>query len=75
MEFQASQIIGKGVQNRQGEFLGIVRDLMVGPQNGGTSFALVSPGGVLGIPAKLVAVPFSEMTAFYQEIRVVTDVD
>jgi sporulation protein YlmC with PRC-barrel domain len=61
MKFQASEIIGKGVQNDQGEYLGVIRDLMIDPQNGGISFALLSPGGVLGIPMRFVPVPFGAM--------------
>ena len=62
MKFKASEIIGKGVQNGQGEYLGVIRDLMIDPQNGGISFALLSPGGVLGIPMRFVPVPFSAVT-------------
>ncbi len=58
MKFPASEIIGKGVQNEEGEYLGVIRDLMIDPQNGGISFALLSPGGVLGIPMRFVPVPF-----------------
>jgi sporulation protein YlmC with PRC-barrel domain len=62
MKFQASKIIGKGVQNDQGEYLGVIRDLMIDQQNGGISFALLSPGGVLGIPMRFVPVPFGAVT-------------
>ena len=61
-EFQASGIIGKGVQNLEGQYLGVVRDLMIDPQDGGVAFAILSHGGVLGIPMKFVAVPFSAFT-------------
>jgi sporulation protein YlmC with PRC-barrel domain len=62
LKIPASEIIGKGVQNQQGEYLGIVRDLIIDKQNGGISFALLSPGGVLGIPMRYVPVPFGAMT-------------
>jgi len=61
-EFPASKAIGKAVQNGRGEYLGVIRDLMVDPQNGGAAFVLLSPGGVLGIPSKLVPVPFGAVT-------------
>jgi sporulation protein YlmC with PRC-barrel domain len=62
LKVPASGIIGKGVQNDQGEYLGVIRDLMIDRQNGGISFALLSPGGVLGIPLRFVPVPFGAMT-------------
>jgi uncharacterized protein YrrD len=57
--FRASKVIGTAVQNYQEEYLGVIRDVMVDPQNGGTTFAILSRGGVLGIPMKFAAVPFS----------------
>ena len=62
MKFPASEIFGKGVQNDEGEYLGVIRDLMIDPQNGGISFVLLSPGGVMGIPMRFVPVPFGAMT-------------
>ncbi len=62
LEFQASDIVGKGVQNPEGQYLGVVRDLMIDPQGGGVAFAILSHGGVLGIPTKFVAAPFSAFT-------------
>ena len=62
MEFRASVIIGKGVQNNHGEYLGVIRDLMIDSRDGGIALAILSRGGVLGIPMKFVAVPFSAMT-------------
>ena len=58
-EFRASKVLGTAVQNYQEEYLGVIRDVMIDPQNGGTALAILSRGGVLGIPMKFVAVPFS----------------
>jgi len=60
-EFRASQTIGGFVMNKEGNFLGIIRDLMIDPQNGGVAFAVLSQGGSIGIPMKFVAVPFSAL--------------
>jgi sporulation protein YlmC with PRC-barrel domain len=61
-EYRASTIIGTWVRNYQGEYLGAIRDLMIDPQNGGIAFAIISKGGVLGIPRNFVAVPFGAFT-------------
>ncbi len=62
LQFQVSGIIGKGVQNLEGQYLGVVRDLMIDPRDGGVALAILSHGGVLGIPTKFVAAPFSAFT-------------
>ena len=59
---RASRIIGADVRNNEGDFLGRITDLMVDPQNGRIAFAVLSHGGVLGIPMRFVAVPFSALT-------------
>jgi sporulation protein YlmC with PRC-barrel domain len=61
-EYQASTIINSFVKNQKGEYLGRVMDLMIDPQNREISFAVLSAGGVLGVPTKYVAVPFNAFT-------------
>lgn len=61
-EIRASKTIGSFVQNKDGKYLGIIRDLMIDPKNGGVAFAVLSQGGTIGIPQKFVAVPFSALT-------------
>jgi sporulation protein YlmC with PRC-barrel domain len=61
-EYQASGVIGTIVKNKGGDYLGRITDLMIDPQNGGIPFAVLSRGGVLGIPMRFVAVPFSALT-------------
>ena len=66
-EYQARRIIRTYVQNKRGAlFGGKITDLMIDPQDGGIAFAVISRGGVLGIPMRFVAVPFSALT-FSQE--------
>jgi sporulation protein YlmC with PRC-barrel domain len=61
-EYQASTIINSFVKNQKGEYLGRIMDLMIDPQNREISFAVLSAGGVLGVPMKYVAVPFNAFT-------------
>lgn len=62
MEYRASAIIGTHVQNSKGDYLGRITDLMVDPHDGRIAFAVLSHGGILGIPTRFVAVPFSALT-------------
>lgn len=58
---RASEIIGKNIENRQGESLGEIQDLVVDPSTGRVSYAVLSYGGVLGVGDKLTAVPFQAL--------------
>ncbi len=69
LESQASSILGKLVENKQGQALGRIGDLIISPQDGGISFAVVTHGGIMGIPMSFVAVPF-ESLAFSPEKNV-----
>ncbi len=60
-EYQAKSMIGKPVENKQGDYLGSITDLMISLQNDGITFAVVSHGGVLGIPMRFVAVPLQSL--------------
>ena len=60
-EYRASAIIGTHVQNKKGDYLGRITDLMIDPHAGRIAFAVLSHGGVLGIPTRFVAVPFSAL--------------
>jgi sporulation protein YlmC with PRC-barrel domain len=62
-QYRASTIIGRWVKNKEGEYLGRITDLMIDPQNGGKAFAVLSRGGVLGIPLRFVAVPFQALAS------------
>jgi len=60
-EYRASAMIGTYVQNNKGDYLGKITDLMVDPHDGRIAFVVLSHGGVLGIPTRFVAVPFSAL--------------
>ena len=61
-EVYASKIIGASVKNTQGENLGKIDELVIDPHDARIKTAVVSVGGVLGIGAKSVAVPWDKVT-------------
>ncbi len=74
LEFQARRVINTNVQNNQGENLGRITDLLIAPENGRIAFALLSRGGVLGIPMWFAAVPFSALTFSRERDAYILDV-
>jgi sporulation protein YlmC with PRC-barrel domain len=61
-EVYASKIIGASVKNTQGENLGKIDELVIDPHDARITAAVVSVGGVLGIGAKSVAIPWDKVT-------------
>jgi sporulation protein YlmC with PRC-barrel domain len=61
-EVYASKIIGASVKNAQGESLGKIDELVIDPADAKIKAAVVSVGGVLGIGAKSVAIPWDKVT-------------
>lgn len=59
-DWRTSQVVGATVFNEHGDNIGTVDDLLMG-NNGQVSDAVLSVGGFLGIGAKLVSVPFSQL--------------
>jgi len=57
---RASKIVGSSVVNENDQTIGKIDDLIVGNADRG-AYAVISVGGFLGIDAKLVAVPFSQL--------------
>jgi sporulation protein YlmC with PRC-barrel domain len=55
---RASQLIGMNIENRQGESVGEINDLVIDGNNGRVRYAAVTYGGVLGVGDKMFAVPF-----------------
>jgi sporulation protein YlmC with PRC-barrel domain len=64
----------RDIYNNGGEKIGVIKDLVVGP-DGGIYAAVISVGNILGIGEKDVAVPFSSIrvTQLNNERRLVTD--
>jgi sporulation protein YlmC with PRC-barrel domain len=60
-EVYASKIIGANVKNTQGENLGKIDELVIDPHDARIKAAVVSVGGLLGIGAKSVAIPWDKV--------------
>ena len=61
-EVYASNLIGANVRNPQGESLGKIDELVIDPKDARIKAAVVSVGGVLGLGAKSVAIPWDKVT-------------
>jgi sporulation protein YlmC with PRC-barrel domain len=61
-ELYASRLIGATVKNAQGESVGKIDELVIDPQEARIKAAIVAVGGVLGIGAKSVAIPWNKVT-------------
>jgi sporulation protein YlmC with PRC-barrel domain len=59
---RGSVLVGKKVENRQGENLGKIEELAVDVQNGKIAYAVLSFGGFLGLGDKLFAIPWNALT-------------
>jgi len=59
---RSGDIVGLSVQNKAGEHLGKIDDLVIDMKSGDVRYAALSFGGVAGIGSKLFAVPWQAMT-------------
>jgi sporulation protein YlmC with PRC-barrel domain len=57
----ATSVIGRHIENAEGEELGKIEDLMVNVQKGDIEYIVVNFDSFLGIGGKLFAIPFSEL--------------
>jgi sporulation protein YlmC with PRC-barrel domain len=60
-EWHASRLIGADVKNQQGEALGEIEELVIDPQDAKIKAVVISGGGVLGLGAKRVSVPWNQV--------------
>jgi sporulation protein YlmC with PRC-barrel domain len=60
-DLYASSLIGASVKSPKGDKLGELVDIVVDGQDASVTTAVVSVGGLLGIGAKSVAIPWNEM--------------
>lgn len=56
-----AEIVGSDVRNRKNEDLGEVTDVVVNPENGEITYAVVTHGGFLGLGEDEVAVPWKHL--------------
>jgi sporulation protein YlmC with PRC-barrel domain len=68
---RASRLIGKDVVNDKDQTIGKVDDILIGPGDKATT-AVISVGGFLGIDAKLVTVPFDQLTPAANDRKALT---
>lgn len=59
---KASELMGYSVKNEQGEELGTIEELVIDPQDGRITYAVLSVGGFLGMGDKLFAIPWETLT-------------
>jgi len=71
---RVSDILSITVQNRRGEKLGTIQDLLVGA-DGRLKYAILSHGGFLGIGDMLIPIPFDALMANVQNGVAVLDMD
>ena len=57
----ASSIIGDNVENKQGESIGKIKDIMLNLKDGRVQYLIIEFGGFMGIGEKLFAIPFSAL--------------
>jgi len=74
-DVRASKIIGKNVENAQGENLGEVKDLIVDIGNQRVHYAVLSFGGALGVGDKMFAYPISTFKTQADGDKLVLNVD
>ena len=71
----ASTIIGEKVINTAGEQLGTIKELIIDPDDGFISYAVLSFGGFLGLGDKLFAIPWEALTLDTEDHAFILDVD
>ena len=62
----AKAIIGDKVKNNEDQLIGELKELLVDPAQGKVEYGVVSVGGVMGVGAKQIAVPY-EALVFHSE--------
>jgi sporulation protein YlmC with PRC-barrel domain len=58
----ASTIVGDKVQNREGQQLGSIKELMIDTATGRIAYAVLDFGGFLGLGTKFFSVPWPALT-------------
>ena len=71
---RVSDILKTTVENRHGEKLGTIQDLMVGA-DGCLKYAILSHGGFLGIGDVLIPIPFDALMTGGEKGTTVLDID
>lgn len=72
---RASELLGYGVQNFEGEELGSINDAMVSLQDGCIDYIILSFGGILGLGDSLFLIPWRVITIDPQNERLIFNVE
>ena len=70
----AGTLVGDDVNNRSGEKVGSVKEIMLDLSSGRVSYVVISSGGFLGIGDKLFAVPWEAVEIDGDEHALVFDI-
>lgn len=57
----AADVVGADVRNMQNDNLGEIQDVVMDPQSGEMSYAILAHGGFLGLGEKQIAVPWQQL--------------
>lgn len=71
----ASSIIGDKVENKKGETIGNIKDIMLDIHDGKIQYFIIEFGGFIGFGQKLFAVPFSALKVNAKDKDFVLDID
>jgi sporulation protein YlmC with PRC-barrel domain len=71
---RANEILGKSIENIQGEELGDVEDIIFDNQ-GNVTYIVLSRGGFLGVGVELVPIPFDGQRVTIREDVIIMDID
>ncbi|HSZ24587.1 MAG TPA: PRC-barrel domain-containing protein [Cytophagaceae bacterium] len=71
----ATSIIGDKVENKKGEIIGKIKDIMLNIQEGNIEYIVIEFGGFLGFGEKLFAVPFSALKLNHKKEDFILDVE
>lgn len=71
----ATSLIGDRVENRQGEHLGRIKDIMLDVQQGSIAYVVLQYGGFMGMGEKLFAIPFADLGLDQTQQKFMLDVD
>jgi hypothetical protein len=71
----ATSIIGDRVENKKGEHLGRIKDIMLDVHKGSIAYVVLEYGGFLGMGEKFFAIPFSAFDLDQSNQRFVLEVE
>ena len=71
----ATSIIGDKVENKKGEIIGEIKDIMIDIHSWKTEYIIIESGGFIGIGQKLFAIPYNAFKVNSNDQRFILDID